>query len=327
MAEVFKGIFMEEIPLKNNPLKALNCFIFSSNGQNLLVDSGFDEETAKKALDDIIEKYNLNPQNTRVFLTHHHSDHAGNIPYLEDKGFKIISNVRDMKRINEGITQDRPSWLALSSMAKSQDLEKDVKDVLNNPGFYYRAKKEIHPTIVEIGDIVEVGDFKFEVVDLQGHTPNQCGLYDREKKILHAADAILAKITPNITFWGFDYGDSLGKYFATLDKIRDMDVDILLSCHRSLIEDKNKRVDELKEHHRRRLEDIRGILSDGSYYTPRDVAMRMKWDISSKTWEDFPSSQKWFAVGEAHAHLEHLRALEELEFKEENNIYYYRKRK
>ncbi len=36
----------------------------------------------------------------------------------------------------------------------------------------------------------------------------------------------------------------------------------------------------------------------------------MTWKIHSKsnTWEDFPLTQKWFAVGEAVSHLERLQA-------------------
>lgn len=32
----------------------------------------------------------------------------------------------------------------------------------------------------------------------------------------------------------------------------------------------------------------------------------MTWDIRCRGWEDFPTPQKWFAVGEALAHLEYL---------------------
>ena len=32
----------------------------------------------------------------------------------------------------------------------------------------------------------------------------------------------------------------------------------------------------------------------------------MHWDIRAKSWDDFPLNQKWFATGEALAHLEYL---------------------
>jgi len=32
----------------------------------------------------------------------------------------------------------------------------------------------------------------------------------------------------------------------------------------------------------------------------------MTWDIDCETWADFPIAQKWFATGEAIAHLRYL---------------------
>ena len=45
----------------------------------------------------------------------------------------------------------------------------------------------------------------------------------------------------------------------------------------------------------------------------RDVAAKMNWRIRAKSWEDFPSPQKWFASSEAMAHLEHLYCIGKLE--------------
>lgn len=36
------------------------------------------------------------------------------------------------------------------------------------------------------------------------------------------------------------------------------------------------------------------------------IAARMTWDIDCETWEDFPIAQRWFATGEAIAHLRYL---------------------
>jgi len=36
------------------------------------------------------------------------------------------------------------------------------------------------------------------------------------------------------------------------------------------------------------------------------VATQMNWDVDYGSWELFPVSQKWFATGEAIAHLKYL---------------------
>ena len=150
------------------------------------------------------------------------------------------------------------------------------------------------------------------------------GLLDRSKKILFCGDHILGKITPNITYWADEYGDSLGIYLKNIEKIKDFDIKYLFSSHRFLIDDVNGRIDELICHHEERLNDTLDIVKSLKRASTRDIAKSMSWDIRAKDWSDFPESQKWFAVGEAAAHLKHLVA--EGKIREEldsNGIYYY----
>jgi len=49
----------------------------------------------------------------------------------------------------------------------------------------------------------------------------------------------------------------------------------------------------------------------GGEQTAYQVASRMAWNIDCARWEDFPIPQKWFATGEALAHLLHLERTED----------------
>lgn len=42
LKEVFKNIFLNEVILPKNPLKALNCYIIKNEDRILVIDSGFD---------------------------------------------------------------------------------------------------------------------------------------------------------------------------------------------------------------------------------------------------------------------------------------------
>ena len=48
-------------------------------------------------------------------------------------------------------------------------------------------------------------------------------------------DHILGDITPNITFWDFAVGDSLGTYFKSLELVETLPIRYLFSAHRSLV--------------------------------------------------------------------------------------------
>ena len=67
-----------------------------------------------------------------------------------------------------------------------------------------------------------------------------------------------------------------------------------------------ERADQLIEHHKERLNELRKIIQKNPGITCYDAAAQMKWSIRTKDWDHFPVTQKFFAVGEAAAHLIYL---------------------
>ena len=57
---------------------------------------------------------------------------------------------------------------------------------------------------------------------------------------------------------------------------------------------------------RRRAAETLAIVRREGGLNAYQVASRMTWDIRADSWADFPLNQKWFATGEALAHLEYL---------------------
>jgi glyoxylase-like metal-dependent hydrolase (beta-lactamase superfamily II) len=160
--------------------------------------------------------------------------------------------------------------------------------------------------MVNEGDVIDIGDFHFRCVATPGHSPGHMSLYEENRKILVAGDHILFDITPNITYW-MDMEDALGEYLASLDKVNALDVKLVLTGHRRLVHDLSGRVRELQEHHRERLNEVLTALGDGEKDILQ-IAPRIRWDITARTWEAFPLPQKWFAFGETLAHVKYLEA-------------------
>ncbi len=146
-------------------------------------------------------------------------------------------------------------------------------------------------------------------------------LFEAEKKILVAGDHILFDITPNITYW-VAMENALEKYLASLQKVDTLDVEIVLPGHRHLVHDLHGRVKELQEHHRARLNEVLVALGDGEKDVYQ-IAPHIKWDIIAKTWEDFPPQQKWFAFGEALAHVRYLEGQGKVQRRSQNGTIKY----
>lgn len=323
MIEVYKNIYLFDIPLKGNPLKSLNCFIIKGEEGNLIIDTGFSTKEIEDIMMEAIKALNLDLKKTSLFLTHLHSDHTGLAGFLEKKGLKVYMSKVDGELLKSGISIEGEFWSKTYEYGMLQGLMEDKVSLETHPGFKFQSPEFFNYTPVEPGEIFRIGDYNFEIIDLQGHTPGIVGLYEKDHKILFCGDHILGKITPNITFWGFEYGDMLGKYIDSLDKVYDMDIKYLFSSHRLLIDNHRERIDEIKNHHEKRLNEALNTLKKYGSSTVRTVTKNMHWDISTKNWDVFPNSQKWFAAGEAHAHLERLRALGKADYLINDGLLYY----
>ena len=99
--------------------------------------------------------------------------------------------------------------------------------------------------------------------------------------------------------------DSLHMYLSSLDKVAKLEVTSVLPGHRKPWHNHQGRLEELKEHHRKRLDEAVTALRGGDK-TAYEVTPYITWQIKYKNWEDFPIAQKFFAVGETLAHLKYL---------------------
>jgi glyoxylase-like metal-dependent hydrolase (beta-lactamase superfamily II) len=185
--------------------------------------------------------------------------------------------------------------------------EKELqKAVEGHPGVRFGPRMGVPLTKTHDGQVIKAGDYTFECVETPGHSFGHTCLYEADRKILIAGDHILKEITPNIGAWVDDW-NPLDEYLESLTEIARLDVGIVLPGHRSVFQDMRERIGELREHHRERAEEVARILK-GRPGTAYEVASKMSWDIDYPSFDQFPLSQRWFATGEALAHLRHLES-------------------
>lgn len=318
--EVYPNIYMQEIPLPKNPLRAINSYIILSKDRNLIIDSGFNTEECRNAFMEGINELGIDLNKTDLLITHLHSDHSGLAAALNKEGARIYAGKIDGKMINEMAGQ--AYWDKFEGYKKLFDLEKDNVSFDNHPGYKYCPKEPIEFISLDEGDSINIGDYYFEVVNIPGHTPGHIGLYEKNHKLFFCGDHILHKITPNIAFWGFEQ-DILSVYFNSLKKVHEYDIKHLFSAHRSTVANHKERIHELLNHHDARLKEIMGIIKNDKK-SVRDTAASMHWELRYSNWEDFPNPQKWFASGEAMSHLEHLYSIGKAERTKEDGILYYK---
>ena len=317
--ELFPGIFRIEIPLPRNPLRMLNAYLVKGGpGRHLLIDTGFNRPECLEAMNAALDALGVARKDLDFFITHLHADHSGLVADLCEGGARIYASEKDGDSINK--TTRGPSYWTdfLRTMIPHGFSETQVEELsTTHPAIRYCPSRELDFTVSAPGDILEYGGYRLHVLDGKGHTPGLLVLHEPENNILFSNDLILGDITPNVARWP-GVADSLGDFLNSLAAVEAMDIALTLPAHRSLVHDTRGRIRELYAHHERRLDEVRRILQDGPLQGYA-VAAQMTWDMRG-TWEDFPVPQKWFACGEALAHLDRLVALGEAEERRKGDI-------
>ena len=146
------------------------------------------------------------------------------------------------------------------------------------------------------------GSYRFRVITTPGHDDWHICLYEPAAKILIAGDHVLERITPTIMSWVCSY-DALREFLTSLDKVRDLDVDLILPGHGRPFTGVAERVDFLKSFHANRLEELYQLVVDG-HASLIDIARNASW--KHPDWDEWTIDQKFYSLGETFAHLVYL---------------------
>ena len=273
--EIMQNIHRIPVPLPGNPLKELNAYLIRGKDRNLLIDTGFRQPACREALFAGLRELGLRRGDVDVLLTHLHSDHAGLAPEAAgETGTIFVSSV------------DR---LTLDNMAERQKYWEEADNRFREEGFPISMMMQIrdknparsmapptggHYSSLEDGDVLEAGDYRLQCLLMPGHTPGQMCFWMEREGCMFLGDHVLFDITPNITAWP-RMPDALG-------------------------------IDQLLEHHKRRLEEAFSAVKNHPGQPAYFLAGKMTWKIRASSWDTFPVAQKWFAVGECMSHLDHL---------------------
>lgn len=300
---------MTAVPLPNNPLREVNSYYIPGRDgeRNILIDTGFNAPESRAALCAALSGIKADMSKTDVLLTHMHADHSGLAPHITAPGARILVSSTDIVYLQDtdrkGVLERRARHY-LRAGFPAQFIEDNLT---RNPASMYAPGPSEKYTPIEEGNIIRVGGFELECIFTPGHTPGQMCYYDKTHKLMFTGDHVLFDITPNITSWeGTD--NALGLYIDSLRRIRRYDVKVALPGHRTTHTTICERIDEILEHHRIRLGETFELIRENPGSSAYDLASRMTWRMRCSSWEDFPISQKWYAVGEAASHVEYLLA-------------------
>ncbi|MBN2061382.1 MAG: MBL fold metallo-hydrolase [Deltaproteobacteria bacterium] len=304
ISSIRKNIFRMEIPLPDNPLKSVNSYAILGREKGLLVDTGLNTDESYEVLISDLKEISADCVKWDYFITHFHADHSGLISRLLSKESNVYYKQRGWK-----------GWKEILEYARRNGITEDIIQYCMkryfNSSYGHDALNET--VSLEDNEIIEYGGYRFRCINTPGHAVGHQCLYEADEKILISGDHLLGDITPGIQCWD-ETGDPLKIYLNSLDKIYPLEVSEVLPGHRRPFSHFKERVTEIKRHHEERLEETKNLLhlGPGNAFS---IASMMTWGVDDISWDQFSPILKWFATGEAIAHLRYLERKGEIKEK------------
>ncbi|MGZ6792722.1 MAG: MBL fold metallo-hydrolase, partial [Mycobacteriales bacterium] len=146
-----------------------------------------------------------------------------------------------------------------------------------------------------------------EAVETPGHTAGHLVFHDLDARLLFAGDHVLPTITPSIGFEPVMVHDPLGAFLRSLALVRSRPDAVLLPAHGPVAPSVHARVDELLDHHGRRLDETEAAVRGGAA-TAYEVGGVLRWTRREHRLADLDTFNAMLAVFETAAHLDLLAA-------------------
>ncbi len=329
MKKVIPGICQLPLPIPDNPLGYTNTYLIQGDDEALLIDAGWNGEEALRSLREQVTEIGISFQDiSQIIITHAHIDHYGLAGRLRQLSRAKIAlhylekELIDARNMDMGqLLQQMRQWLLINGVPSGELIE-----LQRVPLNRVRLAGHVLPDVVLRGsETVSVGIFRFQIIWTPGHSPGHICLYEPTQKILFSGDHILPVITPNISLQPQSNSNPLGNFLESLDKVKQLDVNLVLPAHEQIFTSLKARVEEIIQHHQRRNAEILETLK-AKPKTAYQISAAITWmpELGGVRFRDLASWDKRMAVSEALAHLEAMRVDGRVDKFLQDDIIYYR---
>ena len=309
--EVAPGVHRIPLPLPNDGLRAVNVYALQTADGLTLVDAGWSLAESRELLVAGLAALGAALGDVRQFLvTHAHRDHYTQAVVLRREVGAHISlgageraTVELLQRTERGALLGQADHLRLlGAPALADTMTELMRGHRPDP-----TQWESPDTWLEPGPVPLPGGRVLEAVETPGHTAGHIVFHDVAGGLLFAGDHVLPTITPSIGFEAVLSANPLGAFLRSLAVVRARPDAVLLPAHGPVAPSVHDRIDELVDHHGRRLDEAQ-VAVEGGADTAHEVARCLRWTRRLHRVEDLDPFNAMLAVSETGAHLDLLAA-------------------
>jgi glyoxylase-like metal-dependent hydrolase (beta-lactamase superfamily II) len=283
----------------------VNCYLIEDEPLTL-VDTG---PNSGKALDELqsqlSERGHAIDELELLVITHQHIDHLGLAEIVVQRsGAKVAALGAASERLanfdEDAEAEDR---FAVQLMLRN-GIPEEVTVALRSVSRSFRGwgshVEVTHP--LEDGQILPFRDRTLQAIHRPGHSPSDTVFWDAERKILIAADHLIAHISSNPLIsrpldGSSERPQALVTYIESMRRTREMPAEIVLSGHGEPIADHVALIDDRIAKHERRKEKIYRLIAERP---------RSGFDIAQAIWGNVAVTQAFLTLSEVIGHADLL---------------------
>jgi glyoxylase-like metal-dependent hydrolase (beta-lactamase superfamily II) len=283
----------------------VNCYLLDDEPLTL-IDTG---PNSGKALDELQSQLGQRGHSIDdlelVILTHQHIDHLGLIEIIvEHSGAEVAALGLAAERLaNFGEDAEREDAFAVELMLRN-GIPQEVAFALQSVSKSFRgwgSKAEVTRPLAD-GEEIAFRDRTLQALHRPGHSPSDTVFWDERRRILIAADHLIAHISSNPLITRPLDGSSqrtqaLVTYIESMKATREMPAEIVLSGHGEPIADHVALIDDRLAKHERRKEKIHGLIAEQP---------RSGYEIAQAIWGDVAVTQAFLTLSEVIGHADLL---------------------
>lgn len=301
--DVAPGVQWLRMPLPF-ALDHINLWLLADNASFAQVDCGYGDAPTRTLWEAHFSATLAGRRIGRIIATHYHPDHLGNAAWLAARWDCAVAMPQAEFLTAHAVADERAGYGvdATSALFRQHGMTEEHVAALEARGNTYRHGVPELPLAYQrllADDEVAIGSERWRVIPGFGHSPEHGSLYCAGRGVLISGDMLLPKISTNVSVWPLEPdADPLARFLASLDRFLRLPPDTLvLPSHGLPFVGIAARVEQLRAHHAARLAELEAAASrpiTAEQLLP--VLFPRKLDLQ----------QRYFAMGEAIAHLNHL---------------------
>ncbi len=283
----------------------VNCYLLEDEPLTL-IDTG---PNSGKALDELqaqlVARGHSIDDLELIIVTHQHIDHLGLVEIVaEHSGAEVAALGLAAERLaNFSEDAEGEDSFAVDLMLRN-GIPEEVAFALQSVSRSFRgwgSKVEVTRPLAD-GELMQFRDRKLEVLHRPGHSPSDTVFWDEERKILIAADHLIAHISSNPLITRPLDGSpqrtqALVTYIESMKKTREMPAEIVLSGHGDPITEHAALIDDRLRKHDRRKEKIYKLIAEQP---------RTGYELAQSIWGNVAVTQAFLTLSEVIGHTDLL---------------------